>query len=138
MRVAKRKRRRWNPIAGNARKRELALERWARLLVQAGVGRTADECWPWPGRKNAVTGYGVCGARFRRPVYAHRHAWESHAGRHLTEGEVVCHRCDNPICVNPQHLFVGTQADNIHDAIAKGRFTQHTRAKRLAKRRERA
>lgn len=54
--------------------------------------------------------------------YAHRFAWEQ-ANRPLESGEQVCHSCDTPRCVNPEHLYVGTQLDNMRDMRAKGRGT---------------
>lgn len=84
---------------------------WAR--VQRG-----DGCWEWTGRLNEH-GYG--GLWFRRKMdRAHRVAWT------LTNGEIpaglcVLHHCDNRRCVRPDHLFVGTQLDNMRDMVAKGR-----------------
>jgi hypothetical protein len=71
------------------------------------------KCWIW----NAANkdGYG----RFGRK-YAHRISFEWHIGK-IPEGLFVCHHCDNPSCVNPEHLFVGSNLDNVLDMISKGR-----------------
>ena len=55
-------------------------------------------------------------------VFAHRFAWEQANGRRVPPGMVVMHRCDNPRCVNPDHLSIGSQRQNIHDSIRKGRY----------------
>ena len=83
--------------------------------------RHPDECWPW---KAATTfgGYGVLGEGGRRGkiVRASRLSYIIHKGE-IPDGFVVRHACDNSACVNPDHLLIGTQADNIRDAVARGR-----------------
>lgn len=77
-----------------------------------------DECWEWIAHKNN-DGYGCFG--FDGKVEgAHRIAYQLYVGE-IPEGLCVCHRCDNPSCVRPDHLFLGTQADNMHDRDNKGR-----------------
>lgn len=69
-------------------------------------------------------GYGVIGLRSGGKSYTHyvhRIMWEQHNGQPVPEGMQVCHSCDNRICGNPEHLFLGTNQDNIDDKVAKGR-----------------
>ena len=72
-------------------------------------------CIIWAGYKNEK-GYGVFSKK-----YAHRFSYEHHYKVTIPAGILVCHHCDTPSCVNPQHLFLGTQKDNIADMIKKGR-----------------
>lgn len=75
-------------------------------------------CWEWTGGKNNV-GYGMFrdGAGMRT---AHRVSYELHKGK-IPKGKHVCHSCDNPKCVNPDHLWVGTHQDNMQDRSRKNR-----------------
>lgn len=78
----------------------------------------SGECWIWTGLTTRE-GYGLAylhGRHYR----AHRVADELTNGP-IPDGVVICHRCDNPACVHPEHLFRGTQADNLDDMRAKGR-----------------
>jgi hypothetical protein len=78
----------------------------------------ADDCVEWQGARMA-RGYGRLRVNGRQ-MLAHRVAWERANGP-IPEGYVICHRCDNPPCVNVDHLFLGTQRDNVYDMCAKGR-----------------
>lgn len=76
------------------------------------------ECWNWIGGKFS-NGYGM--VRYNRKNFsAHRLSYAMAYGE-VPSGKIVCHKCDNPSCVNPSHLFVGTYRDNIQDMIRKGR-----------------
>lgn len=87
--------------------------------------RSASECWPWLGAKHSKRSeYGwfhVAKAPKRKKIGAHRLAWELANGA-IPKGLQVCHHCDNPPCVNPAHLFLGTAKDNIQDCLRKQRF----------------
>ena len=75
-------------------------------------------CWEWIGNK-MKSGHGRIG--YRDKVYlTHRLSYEIHIG-YIPDNMNVCHRCDNPPCINPEHLFLGTQLDNIQDCVSKKR-----------------
>lgn len=89
---------------------------WARV-----DRRGPDECWLWTGPFHSA-GYGKLGYQ-GKDWNAHKLAWV------LTNGPVVgelcvCHRCDNPPCCNPGHMFLGSRAENRQDCVAKGRHAQ--------------
>lgn len=79
-------------------------------------------CWIWQGGKTK-DGYGLVYMGNGKTCYAHRFAFERCVGK-IPDGLKICHNCpggDNPSCVNPAHFFLGTQADNLRDMVAKGR-----------------
>lgn len=75
-------------------------------------------CWEWQGKKNK-DGYGVV-VRNGKYLPAHRYAFGIVYGK-IPDGLSVLHKCDNPPCVNPAHLYAGTQKQNIHDMLSRGR-----------------
>lgn len=83
----------------------------------------ADACWPWTGYRNAQ-GYGFGSFGWTR--HAHRQAFYLATGRYPAKRMDVCHACDNPPCVNPAHLWVGTHSENLLDASRKGRLNTAT------------
>lgn len=93
----------------------LASSFWAHVDTTAGM----EACWPWTGN-HSVAGYGQI-KRAGRRLGAHRVSLEMKLGRALEPGEMACHTCDNPPCVNPDHLYAGDNSTNQVDAWARTR-----------------
>jgi hypothetical protein len=80
--------------------------------------KSPDECWEW--KNSIINGYGTIKLNGKNKL-THRLSYELNVGP-IPPGLFVCHTCDNPKCVNPTHLFLGTQKDNLQDASKKGRI----------------
>jgi len=93
---------------------DILLER----LLDKAIPEPNSGCWIWTGRDNQK-GYGSIWNGIRSE-YAHRASYRLHKGD-IPEGMVVCHACDVPSCINPDHLWLGTTQDNVRDCVAKGR-----------------
>jgi HNH endonuclease len=104
------------PIMPRIAKQGAALQK---LLAMASNTDQPNACWEWRGGFQRG-GYGACRVDGRTRG-AHRVSYECANGVVLRRDEFVCHRCDNPKCINPCHLFVGTHTDNMADMVRKGR-----------------
>lgn len=91
---------------------------FTRLLSKIEVDRTTG-CWLWLGGKNNI-GYGLIRDE-NKMRSAHRVSYEKHNNVEIPIGMCVCHKCDNPGCINPAHLWLGTQKENIKEMIDRGR-----------------
>jgi hypothetical protein len=91
-----------------------------------------DKCWPWQGAYQEY-GYGRIGVRTGFTDGAHRVSYQLHKGA-IPEGLYVLHDCDNPACVNPKHLRLGTHQDNMDDMVARRRHLAGNRRSADARR----
>lgn len=109
-------------------RRPLDIRFWAKVDKSEGP----DGCWLWMGGRNAK-GYGKIGvydgSGVMSEAYAHRTCWVLHNGP-VPAGRIVRHTCDNPPCVNPDHLETGTYTDNNNDSVRRGRWNSGARGTR--------
>lgn len=100
-------------------------EAWAKKFWPRVAVGAPDSCWRWNGSA-LPRGYGRFYPSKGVGLYAHRFSWELANGRPVPAGLHVMHACDNPACVNPAHLSVGTRSDNMRDCVAKGRHARRS------------
>jgi hypothetical protein len=82
--------------------------------------KSDEECWEWKGSLDR-NGYGEIYCKATAHFRAHKISWMIHSGSSVPKGICVLHKCDNPKCVNPNHLYLGTQKDNAKDREERGR-----------------
>lgn len=99
------------------------MEASLQIIEQRSMPEPNSGCWLWLGATYRM-GYGFFRSGGRR-IAAHRFSWAVHHGRPVPPGMVVMHKCDVPSCVNPEHLNIGTQRDNLRDARGKGRLARN-------------
>lgn len=92
---------------------------YSALFIKSRITITETNCWEWKLSRDKY-GYGTVSKISSGHGLAHRLSYSIFKGD--PAGNSVCHTCDNPPCVNPEHLFLATQEVNVRDAIAKGRF----------------
>ncbi len=92
-----------------------------RAEIMSRVTVAKDGCWLWMHKQTKHRhDYGRIKIAKGKVIMAHRAVYESLAGK-IPKGKILCHKCDNPRCVNPDHIFIGTHLDNCHDCLSKGR-----------------
>ena len=106
----------------NRRLRKTLEERFWEKVEKRGE----EDCWEWTGSRNILWQYGQFhfGGHCGKTLKAHRVSWEIHNGK-IPPGLLVCHKCDNRVCVNPSHLYLGTHSDNLRDAWERTRVRKH-------------
>lgn len=123
------------PMAGGTRDPETYRRFWSRVGFR--MGTDPKMCWQWLaiGSRRTPGKYATPYGRFKldgHTVGAHKASYVLFRGE-IPAGMQVLHTCDNPACVRPSHLFLGTQQDNVADAVAKGRMGPPGRESRLRK-----
>lgn len=106
-------------------------------VAEVASSFSGDECWIWPRSRNVKSGYGQLSARIKgvqKVFTAHRASWALAFGD-SPGNYCVLHKCDNPGCFNPAHLFLGTNKDNTNDMMGKGRGGQRKNPARGARHR---
>lgn len=98
-------------------------KRFVHLLLKVSTSSRIDGCWEWGASKNKC-GYGTVTNESGGSMLAHRAMWEVVNGK-IPDGMEVCHECDNPACINHDHLFLGTHQENMTDCKNKGRAVGH-------------
>lgn len=110
--------------------KRFGIYRFTKEFILERVKIDKNGCWIWLGNKHKQ-GYGAL--RYKKKyALAHRVSWEIYMGE-IPKGIKVCHKCDVTSCCNPEHLFLGTQKDNVIDAIDKGKFKNRKLGKRRNK-----
>jgi len=102
-----------------------SMEKWCsnncRFKNHIDVNWSFDECWDWDGAIFKQTGYGQFGSVKTGVHTAHKYSYQLFNGQ-VPEGLFVCHSCDNRLCFNPKHLWLGTAKQNSEDMVKKGRY----------------
>ena len=113
------------------------MKRGPTVLVESALRRFENKyipepmsgCWLWLGKAVNNCGYGFFGM-LNSNILAHRAAWKLFRGE-IPDGSLVLHKCDNKLCVNPYHLYLGDKRDNMRDAIERGQWTRYVKPHKL-------